>query len=188
MAHVYGRELSVDLLVVIVDPLPHGSLLGVQLGLHQPRYDAVARAEDIFADDALEGQLLAPLLALDEETQLLRQCAQCLNHIPRRIAARTARAARHALAAIPDRIAFQQLLDGIVVTRLHDIDDLTGIVVVELGRGAYARADTAVHARVKALLHPYVLHQHIEIFSHNLTFLRARNRPGCNKKTFAVQR
>ena len=166
MAHVYGRELSVDLLVVIVDPLPHGSLLGVQLGLHQPRYDAVARAEDIFADDALEGQLLAPLLALDEETQLLRQCAQCLNHIPRRIAARTARAARHALAAIPDRIAFQQLLDGIVVTRLHDIDDLTGIVVVELGRGAYARADTAVHARVKALLHPYVLHQHIEIFPH----------------------
>ena len=54
--------------------------------------------------------------------------------------------------------------------------------------GAYARADTAVHARVKALLHPYVLHQHIEIFSHNLTFHRARNRPGCNKKTFAVQR
>jgi hypothetical protein len=74
------------------------------------------------------------------------------------------------------------------MARLHDIDDLTGIVVVELGRGAYARADTAVHARVKALLHPYVLHQHIEIFSHNLTFHRARNRPGCNKKTFAVQR
>jgi len=79
---------------------------------------------------------------------------------------RTARTARHALAAIPDGVALQKPLDGLVVARLHDGDDLTGVVVIELGRRADARADPAVHARVKTLLHPHILHEHIEILPH----------------------
>ena len=166
VTHVDGRELAVNLPVVVVNPLPDGALLGMQLGFHQPRHDAVARAEDILADDALQGQLLAALLALDEEPEFLRQGPQRLNHITRRIAPRTARTARHTLAAVPDGIAFQQLLDGVVVACLDDVDDLPRIVVVELRRRADARADAAVHARVKALLHPHIFHQHIEIFPH----------------------
>ena len=95
-----------------VNPLPHGSLFGVQFGFDEPRDDAVTRAEDILANDTLERQLLTALFALDEEPQLLRKGPQRLNHITRRVAARTARTARHALAAVPDRIALQKLLDG----------------------------------------------------------------------------
>lgn len=166
VAHVDGRELAVNLPVVVVDPFPDGPLLGMQVGFHQPRDDAVARAEDVLADNAFQGQLLATLLALDEEAQFLRQRAQRLDHIARRIAPRTARTARHALAAVPDGVALQKPLDGLVVARLHDGDDLTGVVVIELGRRADARADPAVHARVKTLLHPHILHEHIEILPH----------------------
>ena len=67
LTHVDGRELPVDLAVVLDDPLPDGPLLGVQFGFHEPRHDAVARAEDVLADDALERELLTALLALDEE-------------------------------------------------------------------------------------------------------------------------
>ena len=140
----------------------------MQVGFHEARNDAVARAEDVLADDAFQGQLLAALLALDEETEFLRQRAQRLDHVTRRIAPRTARTARHAFAAIPDRVALQKLLDGFVVARLHDGDDLAGIVVVELGRRADARADPAVHARLKALLHPHVLHKHIEVLGSHI--------------------
>ncbi len=42
----------------------------MQLGLHQFRGHTVTRTEDILPDRALEGQLLPPLLALDEETEL----------------------------------------------------------------------------------------------------------------------
>ena len=177
VAHVDGRELAVDLLVVVVNPFPDGALLGMQFGFHQPRHDAVTRAENVLADDALQGQLLTALFALDEEPELLRQRAKRLDHITRGIAPRTARTARHALAAIPDRIAFEQLLDGVVVARLNDADDLPRIIVVELRRGADARADAAVHAGMKALLHPHVFHEHIEILPH--TYIQ---------KTFAVQR
>lgn len=166
VTHVDGRELAVNLLVVVVNPFPDGALLGVQFGFDQPRNDAVTRAENVLADDALQGQLLTALLALDEEAQLLRQRAKRLDHITRRIAPRTARTARHAFAAVPDRIAFEQLLDGVVVACLDDADDLPRIVVVELRRGADARTNAAVHARMKALLHPHVFHEHVEIFSH----------------------
>ena len=145
----------------------------MQFGTDQFRHQAITRTEDVVADHALEGQLLPTLLALDEEAQLLRKFAQRLDHITRRIAARTARTARHALAAIPDRIALQQRLDGLVVARLHDIDDLPGVVVVELGGGTDARTDAAVHARMQPFPHPHILHQHIEILAHR------------HKKTFA---
>ena len=144
-------------------------------GLDQPRDDAVARAEDVVADDALEGQLLTALLALDEEAQFLRKGPQRLDDIARRIAARAARAARHALAAIPDGVALEQLLDGIVVARLHNADNLPRVVVVELGRRTDARADAAVHAGVESLAEPHVLRQHIEIFSHNRCHSPARD-------------
>ena len=149
-------------------------LFGVQFRFDEPRDDAVTRAEDVLADDTLERQLLTALFALDEEPQLLRKGPQRLNHIARRVAARTARTARHALAAVPDRIALQKLLDGVVIACLHDVYDLTGIVIVELGSRTDARADAAVHARLKALLHPHVLHQHVEIFCHfSLFFVRS---------------
>ena len=63
VTHVDRRELTVNLLVVIVNPLPHGSLFGVQFGFDEPRNDAVTRAEDVLADDTLERQLLTGLLA-----------------------------------------------------------------------------------------------------------------------------
>ena len=167
MAHVDGREAAEDLLVVVENPLPDGALLGVQLGLDHPRHYAVARAEDVVADDAFERQLLAPLLALDEEAQLLRETPQRLDDIARRIAARAAGAARHALAAVPDGIALEQRLDGLVVARLDGGDNLARVVVVELGRRADTRADAAVHAGVEPLAEAHVLAEHIEVFSHN---------------------
>ena len=154
---------------MVVDPTPYGSLLGVKFGSDKFGHNAVSRAEYILADGTFERQLLAALLALDEEAEFLRQGSQRLDHITRRIAARTTRAARHALAAKPYRIAAQQLLDLVVVTRLHYVDNLTGIVVVELGRRAYSRADAAVHARFQTFAQADVLHQHIEIFSHKST-------------------
>ena len=183
VAHVDGRELPVDLLVVVVDPLPDGSLFGVEFGFDKPRNEAVARAEDILADNAFQGELLAALLALDEEAEFLRQRAQRLNDIPRGVAARAARAARHALAAIPDRIALQQRLDGIVIAGLDDRDDLPRVVVVELGRGADARTDAAVHAGLQPFAHPHVLHQHVEILSH--TFYETKKPLQCKGRQSA---
>ena len=55
-------------------------------------------------------------------------------------------------------------IDGRVQIKAEDT--LTGVVVIELGRWADARADPAVHARVKTLLHPHILHEHIEILPH----------------------
>ena len=163
---VSGRKLSVNLLIVLVDPLPNRTLLGMQLGLHQFRGHTVTRTEDILPDRALEGQLLPPLLALDEETELLGKRPQRLDDISGSIASGTAGPARHTLAAIPDHIAAHELLDRIVVLRLHDIDDLTGIVIVKLRRRADTRTHAAIHARMKALPHPHILHQHIEILTH----------------------
>ena len=74
--------------------------------------------------------------------------------------------ARHTLAAIPDHVAAHKLLDRIVVLRLHDIDDLTGIVIVKLRRRADTRTHPAIHARMKPLPHPHIFHQHIEILTH----------------------
>ena len=111
--------------------------------------------------------MLASFLGLGEETEFLRQRAQRLDDISGRIAARAARAARHALPAVPDRIAFEQLFDGVVVLGLHHVDDLARVVVVKLGRGADSRTDPAVHAGRQALFHADILHQHIEIFPHN---------------------
>ncbi len=166
LPHVDGREAAEEVAVVPVDPLPDGSLFGVQFGFDKPRHDAVTRAQDVVADGAFECQLLAPLFALDKEPEPLRKGPQGLDDISGRVAARTARTARHALAAVPDRVALHQRLDGIVVACLYRGDDLPRVVVVELGRGTDSGADAAVHAGVQPLAAPHVLHQHIEILSH----------------------
>ena len=140
----------------------------MQVGSDELGRHAIPRAQDILADRAFERELLAPLLALDEKAQLLGQRAQRLNDISRRIAARTARTTRHALAAEPDRVALQQTLDLLLVARLDDRHDLARIVVVELGRRADSRTDPAVHARLQPLAEANVLHQHFEITTHNL--------------------
>ena len=138
----------------------------MEVGFDQTGHDAVARAQDVLPDDALEGELLPPLLALDEKSELLRKGPERLDDVSGRVAARTAGTARHALAAIPDGLAAQQLLDRLVVARLDDIDDLARIVTVELRRRTDARTDPAVHAGVQPFAHPHVFEQHIVIFTH----------------------
>ena len=157
---------TIYLLVVLNYPLPYSALLGVKLWADIARCEAVTCAEDIIANGTLQSQLLATLLALNEETQLLRQGTQSLNYIARGVGTRTAWSARHTLAAIPYRIALHQLLDSLVVTRLHDAHYLTWIVVIEGCGRTYGSADSAVHTGGESLSEAYILHQHIEIFSH----------------------
>ena len=163
---VIVAETLEDVLRVVVYPLPYGPLLGVQVRIDEFGPHAIARTQDVLPDRPLQRELLPSLLRVGEEAEPLRQRAERLDRVSRRIAARTAGAARHALAAVPDRVAAEQFLDRIVVARLDRIDDLARIVAVELRRRTDARADAAVHAGRQTLLHANVFHQHIEIFPH----------------------
>ena len=51
---IYGCKLAIYLLVVVDDPLPYGSLLGVKLGAYVAGCEAVARAKDIVANGTLQ--------------------------------------------------------------------------------------------------------------------------------------
>jgi len=113
-------ELSENLLVVIDNPLPYNTLLGVHIGAYGFGCQTISRTQDIVAYGAFDGQLLAALLTLYKETQLLRQRTQSLNYIAGGVASRAARAARHTLAAIPYSVAFEQSLDGLIIASLYD--------------------------------------------------------------------
>ena len=113
-------ELSENLFVVVENPLPYGSLLGVHIGAYSFGCEAIARTQDIVAYGAFDGQLLATLLTLYKEAQLLRQRTQSLNHIAGGVASRTTWTARHTLAAIPYSVAFEQCLDGLIIASLYD--------------------------------------------------------------------
>jgi hypothetical protein len=45
----------------------------------------------------------------------------------------------------------------LILTTLHDANELARIVVVEGGSGAHSSADTAVHTRLQALLEADIL-------------------------------
>ena len=138
----------------------------MHVGIHQTRRDAVPRSQDVFADEPFQRELLPSLLRLGEKPELLGKVAQCLHHIPRRIAPRTTRTARHALPAVPDGLAAQERLDGLVVLRLHGTDNLPRIIIVKFGRRTYRSTHPAVHACLHPFVHAHVLHEHIVIFPH----------------------
>ena len=140
----------------------------MEFRVDQVRLDAVTGFEDVVPDRAFDGQLLPSFFRVSEKSQFLREPAERLDDIARRIGPRATRTARHAFAAIPDCFALEQLLDCIVVLGLDGIDDLARVVVVELGGGTDAGADAAVHAGGETLLHAYILHQHVEIFAHRI--------------------
>ncbi len=138
----------------------------MQLRRDEARRDTIPLFEDMVADDPFEGDLLASLFALDEKAESLRQRAKRLNDISGSVSARTTRAARHALSAVPEGVAFHQRLDLALVATLNYSHYFSRIVVVELGRRAHAGADAAVHARLQTFTEPDILHEHIEVFSH----------------------
>jgi hypothetical protein len=89
-----------------------------------------------------------------------------LNDITRRIASWAAWTTRHALAAIPYSIAFEQLFYLLIVAPLHHDYNLARVIVVELRCGTHCSAYATIHARLKPLYEAYILGEHIVIFSH----------------------
>ena len=101
--------------------------------------------------------LLPPLLRLHIEPAPHRELAQGHDDQAGGVGTRTARHARHALAAIPYRVALQQLLQVSLALAGHDVHDVLRIVSVELGSRTDSRTHAAVHAGLHALFYPVIL-------------------------------
>ena len=58
------------------------------------------------------------------------------------------------------------MLNLLVIARLHNGDNLSRVIVVELGSGTHRGADTTIHASLESLLKADILGKHIIIFTH----------------------
>lgn len=139
-------------------PLPDLSGLGMSGVVETPRIDAVAVVQDVGTQVFGQQELLAAFLGLDEIAQFYGQVAQSHHNQPGSVLPRTSRHTAHALAAVPDRVAFEQFLDFFLILALDDVHNPSRVIAVELRRRADGRAGAAVDARVQAFLQAVVLH------------------------------
>ncbi len=132
--------------------------------------DTIAVVQHVGAKILGQQELLTAFLRFDEIAQIYGQAPQGHNNQSRSVLPRTSRHAAHTLSAVPDRVAFQQLLDLFLVLALDNVHDSSRVIAVELRRRADGRAGAAVDAGVKPFLQAVVLHQEVIQSSHRLSF------------------
>ena len=121
------------------------------------RIDAIAIVQHIGTQILDHNILLSPLFRLHVKSASHRDLAQRHDDQARRVGTRTARHTRHALATIPNRVAFQKLFQVSLAFARDDVDDVLRVVFVELRSRTNGSAHTAVHAGLQTFLYPIIL-------------------------------
>ena len=152
-----GTEACVDVVQMVADPLPYRTVFGVRLVGKSARLDAITIVQDVGIQILDHDILLSPLFRLHIESAPHREFAQGHDDQARGIGTRTAGHARHALAAVPDRVAFQQFLQIRLILARDDVHNVFRIVFVELRSRTNRRANAAVHAGLHPLFDSVVL-------------------------------
>ena len=148
---------GMQIIQIVVNPLADGAEFLVRLVVESAWIDAIALIQDIGTQILNHDILLATFLRFHVKSASHRELAQRHDDQAWSIGTRTARHARHALAAIPDRVAFQELLQiGFILAR-DDVHDILRIVLVELRSRANRCAHAAVHAGLHPLFYPVIL-------------------------------
>ncbi len=101
-----------------------------------------------------------PFSRLGEIAQLLGHLSQGHYDQSGCVSAGTAGLAAHALAAVPDGLAFQQLQDYVIIPGLNLVYNPPWIIVVIFRCRAYTCTYAAVHTGIQSLLEADVLHEH----------------------------
>ena len=135
--------------------MPAPARVGVRINI--VRDYTISMLKHIVSHCSLDCELLPALLRGGEVPQLLRQLAQSHDHHARGVAARTAGLAAHALAAVPDSLALQQLPDNFIVPGLNQVYNPPRIIAVIFGSRTDSSAYTAVHACLQSLLKTDIL-------------------------------
>ena len=100
---------------------------------------------------------LAALFAFSKESQPCGEVTQSHYDQSGAVLPGASGHAAHAFTAVPDGIALQQGLDGVVVSGLDDGNDLPGVVTVELSRRTNGGTGSTVDARMEYLLETVIL-------------------------------
>jgi len=148
---------GMQIIQILVDPLADWTEFLVGLIVESAGIDAIAVVEDIGAQILDHDILLAAFLRFHVKPASHRELAQGHDDQARRIGTWAARHARHALAAIPNRVASQEFLQIGLVLACHDVHDILRIVLVELGSRTDGRTHAAVHAGLHPLFYPVIL-------------------------------
>jgi hypothetical protein len=126
-----GFKSSQYFFEIVRYPFPDRSLLRVVVASDAFRKEAISVIKDPFPDSALDGKLLPAFFRFNEIPQFLRKRPYRRYQQAWYITARATGFARHAFAAVPDEIAFQQGFYLFLVSALEYIGQGPRIVFVE---------------------------------------------------------
>lgn len=121
-----GSEPFKDIVQMLLLPFPYLSGLRVSRVVEATGVDAVAVVQHVGAQVLGQKELLTAFFRFNEITQFYGQITQSHDDEPRSVLPRASCHAAHTLTAIPDRVAFEQLLDFVLILALDDATILLG--------------------------------------------------------------